>query len=161
MEREGVTAGSMDSPLTPNGVQQAILCGAIAQPEIRRLLHLAIITRAPHRRLVLEQLDNPHELTEADALRERCFGEWEGMLWDDIEEIPGAARAGARRWRLQDTWRRRVSARDAGAHNFLEKLATSGYTSVLCVTHSATANALVKEVLGLPQSARGRLPSAI
>ena len=149
--------GSMDSPLTPNGVQQAILCGRRLRNQKYDACFTSPLLRARRTaELVLEQLDNPHELTEADALKERCFGEWEGMLWDDIEkkfpeQLEQARGDGDYRIPGGGESRHETLARAIG---FLEKLATSGYQSVLCVTHSATANALVKEVLGLPQSAR-------
>ena len=36
--------------------------------------------------LVLKRMDDPPPVEEEDRLRERAFGDWEGMTWSDIQK---------------------------------------------------------------------------
>ena len=113
---------------------------------------------------MLAELDAPPPLLEDARLRERCFGDWEGLTWDSIE----ASRAEeVSRARQDPTYcipgggesRDELLAR---ALTFLDELAalarahtgTPRSRSVLLVTHSATAVAIIKHVLGLPPEAK-------
>ena len=140
-------------------MQQAVLCGKRYQKSTFSGVYASPLLRARRTaELILGQMETAHQLVLEDALRERCFGDWEGMLWSDIQQqypqliessktdgdfvIPGGGES-----------RHQCVERALG---FLEELAAScpEDAHVLCVTHSGVATAIIKAVLGLPQGAR-------
>ena len=156
---QGKLQGALDSPLTEAGVRQAELCG---QRLANTRFVAAYTSPLPRARrtaeLVLDQLEAPPPLAEEPLLRERCFGDWEGMQWEVIESrypeqlklsrgadyrLPGGGES------RTETLGRSVA--------FLDRLVASHEEEedphVLCVAHSGTLTTIIKEVLGLPQGA--------
>ena len=146
----GLLQGSSDSPLTERGLNQAIRCGQRLRKSKFAAAYTSPLKRARKTaELLLCGLEDPPQLKEEIRLRERSFGEWEGLPWKTIEtryaneidrygsDASFAMRGGESR---QETLDR--------ALEFLAELAqTHGEDeSVLLVTHSATATSIIKEV---------------
>jgi broad specificity phosphatase PhoE len=155
----GMLQGSMDSPLTERGEEQARLCGERLQRQLFTTCYTSPLPRARRTaELVLRRMDQPPPIEEEDRLRERAFGDWEGLRWPDIQErFPEEVAksksdadyeiAGGGESRSQNL---------ARALDFLAELPLmhSPDERVLVVTHSATAVTIVKHVLGLSQGSR-------
>ena len=155
----GMLQGSMDSPLTERGEEQARLCGERLQRQLFTKCYTSPLPRARRTaELVLRRMDQPPPIEEEDRLRERAFGDWEGLRWPDIQErFPEEVAksksdadyeiAGGGESRSQNL---------ARALDFLAELPLmhSPDERVLVVTHSATAVTIVKHVLGLSQGSR-------
>ena len=155
----GMLQGSMDSPLTERGEEQARLCGERLQRQLFTTCYTSPLPRARRTaELVLRRMDQPPPIEEEDRLRERAFGDWEGLRWPDIQErFPEEVAksksdadyeiAGGGESRSQNL---------ARALDFLAELPLmhSPDERVLVVTHSATAVTIMKHVLGLPQGSR-------
>ena len=156
----GKLQGASDSPLTEKGVQQAVLCGKRLKSRKFAAAYCSPLPRAKRTaELVLKKLDNPPQLVEDARLRERAFGDWEGMKWSDIlakypEEVKLSRTSAS--YRISGGGEsRKDNLREA--LDFLSSLPErhGANESVLIVTHSATAVSLVKHVLGLkPESRR-------
>lgn len=165
----GRLQGSSDSPLTEKGVSQATLCGQRLRDQKFAAAYCSPLPRARRTaELMLEQLEAPPQLEEADTLRERAFGFWEGMVWEDIERlysdqlaqsrsnadyaIPGGGES--RNFNLENVLSFLKDVAERHPRSCRKDTPPDEEESVLCVTHSATATALIKEVLGLPQASR-------
>lgn len=83
----GMLQGSKDSGLTERGLEQARLCGQRLRKKVFTTCYTSPLPRAKlTAELVLRRMDMPPPIEEDDRLRERAFGDWEGMVWKDIEE---------------------------------------------------------------------------
>jgi broad specificity phosphatase PhoE len=159
----GKLQGSSDSPLTKLGIDQAVRCGRRLKAKQFVAAYCSPLPRARRTaELILENMDTPPPLLEDSALRERSFGAWEGLVWKDIEtmfpEEIAASRAdadyaipGGGESRNENLLRVQMFLNDLLARH---APSDNDESCVLCVTHSATAVALIKEVLGLPQASR-------
>lgn len=82
---KGLCYGSSDVGLSPEGEQRThTLCERLATHHVSRVMHSGL-SRA---RILAERLAQKlHVLAQnCDALRERDFGSWELMSWQDIHE---------------------------------------------------------------------------
>lgn len=150
--------GASDSPLTEEGVEQAIRCGQRlkAFPPFDACYASPLLRAKRTASLVLQQLDSPPPLSLEDALRERSFGTWEGETWETIQaermDEVRQSRENADYATPGGESRAEVLER---ALSFLNSLTTRHPSggSVICVTHSATITCILKQVLGLQQQA--------
>ena len=150
----GRLQGASDSALTARGVQQATACG-------RRLCsaHFDAIYTSPLPRarrtaeLVGAELNAAPSIVEDERLRERSFGDWEGLPWATIQ----LERAEELKLSLQDPAyaipgggesRSQLLDRALGFLDALPRI-HADEARILIVTHSATSTALIKHVLGL------------
>ena len=157
---QGRLQGSADSPLTPRGVCQAELCAKRLQRKHYTAAYCSPLLRAKRTaELVVQGMDDPPTIVEDDRLRERAFGMWEGMVWEDIQrQYPDQVKLSQ-----SDATFAQPGGGESRADclvralDFLDDM-TKSYPlpedHVLVVTHSATAVSLVKHVLGLPPAAK-------
>jgi len=162
---QGKVQGSADSPLTDEGVQQAVLTGRrLANLPTARIIYTSPLPRAKRTaELIAKELGSSpigtsYNVVEEAALRERSFGIFEGQRWSEIkaqypEELergladPGYAMPGGEN---------RVEVLDR-SFSFLERLSNGDVGTfgaeerVVVVTHSGVISCLLKRILGLRQ----------
>ena len=141
----GALLGQCDSPLSPNGCEQAA--------RLLRHVNLATVYTSPLRRALetarLLARGAPVEIV--DDLREITYGEWDGKTWAGIEaEYPELARRKLENWRGVtppggEGWED-FAARVEGAFQRIAR----GPRPVAVVAHAA-----VNELAGAPGQAYG------
>ena len=156
----GRLQGSSDSALTARGIHGAEACGQRLRERTYDAAYCSPLPRARHTaEVILGELAEPPMLRDEPRLRERHFGRWEGLEWGTIQSEYGEELALSRQdaaYRIAGGGESRLDTLER-ALEFLDELPQehSGTSaSILCVTHSATAASLIKEVLGLAQEAR-------
>ena len=86
---EGRYKGQIDVPLTPNGVKDmeasALALKKILKRKRINTLYTSDLTRAVQSTEVIAGELGIKKVVRMDLLRERAFGEWEGMRFDEIE----------------------------------------------------------------------------
>jgi broad specificity phosphatase PhoE len=157
----GRLQGSSDSPLTEGGVRGAVACGQRLSTWKFDAAYTSPLPRARRTAtLILNELQSPPHLQEDDRLRERCFGRWEGLEWSRIEEEFGEELSRSNSdasYAIQGGGESRQETLErvlAFLNTLPEKYTRGKSASVLCVTHSATATSIIKDVLGLAQEQR-------
>lgn len=149
--REHVWLGQRDEPLSNEGRQQA-----------QRLAHVLRDSRAdamfcsdlPRARQTAQAIAAVQRLTPVPlpGLRERHFGDWQGLTWDDIStQFPRESAAYVGNWlhiappgaETLDAMRRRVL--DAWAH-----IQAASWTRAIVVGHGGTNRLVLAELLGMP-----------
>ena len=77
----------MDSPLTEEGEKQALIAAEILHKEnmeIGRIFHSPM--KRAHKTATLANTHRSIEMELVPTLHEIMFGDWEGLLWEDIAE---------------------------------------------------------------------------
>lgn len=142
----GLCIGDTDLPLSAKGRMQAAMAG-----EYFRQVPLDAVFASPLRRSLqtAEFLGRP--VTVSDGFREACFGDWEGLSFDDIRarwpELyrrrggdPGLLPPGAEPY---ESLTRRFGAA-------LDDALSSAESAIAVVTHSAVMKTFLGDVLDLP-----------
>ncbi len=91
---EGRYKGQIDVPLTPGGVKDmeasAIALEKMLKGKKLNALYTSDLARAVQSAEVIASILGVKRVTRMELLRERAFGQWEGMRFDEIEkEYPG------------------------------------------------------------------------
>ena len=151
--REQRLQGQLDSPLTEEGIRQATVL-AIKLADIRfDAVYASDLERARHTAHIIISRTNNISVTYDDRIRERHFGSFQGLTWEEIyakypddaaRELSGNAMnkvpGGESKHQLLD----RVIA-------FFNEITTRHPAQkVLVVSHGGVLNVWTKYVLGLP-----------
>lgn len=85
---EGYAAGSLDSPLTERGRQQAEAVGHTFENmgDCINLIAHSPLSRARDTAMILNRQKNL-PLYENEKLSEQCFGAWRGMSWPEMRRL--------------------------------------------------------------------------
>ncbi|NMA70517.1 MAG: histidine phosphatase family protein [Firmicutes bacterium] len=149
--------GHSDIELNDHGVAQARRLGArLARWPIDRAIASDLVRAQETARLALGDRAIPLELDE--RLRERNFGEWEGLT---REEVEARDPEGARRWR-EEPWTFRPPGGESLADvarralPVVEELREEG-GRVLIVSHGGTLRAILRHLLGWPDGSGPKL----
>ena len=157
--RDGLYQGHADSPLTPAGEAQALLLA----PRLRSLgcsatVHCSDLGRA---RRTAELLARPpvHHIREDAALRERCYGVFEGLSRAEIAERYRDARiaGGAANPDYTPPGGETPDEFTSRVIRAFDRIASENTGDrVIVVTHGGVVTAFARHVLGVPANAPRR-----
>ena len=159
--RVGRAQGQADPPLNREGLEQAEAVGARLAPVPFEAAYSSDLARAADTAApVMRGRDTP--ITYRRDLREKSFGEWEGMsyeevrrlyptIWDELfDERPDFAPPGGESDRT-------LLERAAGAAARIGARHEGAGGNLLVVSHGGTLRAMMASMLGLPVGAMWRL----
>ncbi len=149
--RSSVYCGQLDPPLSSAGRWQAEQLRARLQAEAFEAAFSSDLVRACQTAEIVAS-GRALEVVEMPELRELSFGEWEGLCYEGIEsESPELLQ----RWIADPVGSfppggESLRALDNRVHEAVERIAGSGLSSALVVTHGGPLRSLAGRVLGVP-----------
>ena len=162
--REGRVQGRLDSPLTPLGREQATFAGRLIRAHGPDPLRLEVVSSPLGRaketaHLICDAAGIPASFVATDVrLAEASTGEWDGLLYEEVERIaPEVVAAHPRHgWYLHSPSGERYEDVAARVASWLESVAAR--PAVVAVTHGIVSRVLRgiyaglsrDEALGLP-----------